>query len=87
MPPVARAEITLECRTSGWHSASRNPLRIRKTFGGMFIANCGGIRRRARRPLGEWARGYAIDQSMSGERARRELGWRPIHTDPVSDIS
>jgi nucleoside-diphosphate-sugar epimerase len=37
--------------------------------------------------LGEWARGYAIDQRMSGERARRELGWVPGHTDPLSDIS
>lgn len=36
--------------------------------------------------LGEWARGYAIDQRMSGERARRELGWIPGHTDPLSDI-
>ncbi|MCI0431217.1 MAG: NAD-dependent epimerase/dehydratase family protein [Rhodospirillales bacterium] len=35
---------------------------------------------------GEWARGYALDQRMSGDRARRELGWRPIHLDPVEDI-
>lgn len=35
---------------------------------------------------GEWARGYAIDQSMSGERARRELDWRPVHLDPVADL-
>jgi nucleoside-diphosphate-sugar epimerase len=37
--------------------------------------------------LGEWARGYALDQRMSGERARRELDWRPSHPDPISDIS
>jgi nucleoside-diphosphate-sugar epimerase len=37
--------------------------------------------------LGEWARGFAIDQRMSGERARRELGWLPAHTDPVADVS
>jgi nucleoside-diphosphate-sugar epimerase len=37
--------------------------------------------------LGEWARGYAIDQRMSGDQARRELGWKPVHTDPVADVS
>jgi aminoglycoside N3'-acetyltransferase len=35
----------------------------------------------------EWARGYAIDQRMSGAKARRELGWSPRHTDPIADIS
>ena len=37
--------------------------------------------------LGEWARGYTIDQRMSGSKARRELRWSPIHTDPLADIS
>jgi len=37
--------------------------------------------------LGEWARGYAIDQRMSGAKARRELLWSPAHTDPVAEIS
>jgi len=37
--------------------------------------------------FGEWARGYAIDQRMSGNRARKELGWAPAHTDPIADIS
>jgi nucleoside-diphosphate-sugar epimerase len=36
---------------------------------------------------GEWARGYALDQRMSGDKARRELGWVPHHTDPVADVS
>ncbi|MBV8910210.1 MAG: hypothetical protein JOZ89_05575 [Gammaproteobacteria bacterium] len=36
---------------------------------------------------GEWARGYAIDQRMSGEKARRELRWSPAHIDPIADIS
>lgn len=36
--------------------------------------------------LGEWARGYAIDQRMSGPKARRELLWSPAHTDPLADI-
>lgn len=35
---------------------------------------------------GEWARGFAIDQSMSGERARRELDWQPVHLDPIADL-
>jgi len=37
--------------------------------------------------LGEWVRGYAIDQRMSGAKARRELQWLPVHTDPVADLS
>jgi nucleoside-diphosphate-sugar epimerase len=37
--------------------------------------------------LGEWARGYALDQRLSGEKAMRELGWRPRHLDPLSEIS
>ena len=37
--------------------------------------------------FGEWARGYAIDQRMSGAKARRELGWAPAHTNPIADIS
>ncbi len=35
---------------------------------------------------GEWARGYALDQRMSGAKARRELGWQPRHLDPEHDI-
>jgi nucleoside-diphosphate-sugar epimerase len=37
--------------------------------------------------LGEWARGYALDQRLSGEKARRELGWEPKHLDPLSEIA
>jgi nucleoside-diphosphate-sugar epimerase len=36
--------------------------------------------------LGEWARGYALDQRLSGEKARRELGWAPKHLDPEGEI-
>jgi len=36
--------------------------------------------------LGEWARGYALDQRLSGDKARRELGWTPRHLDPEGDI-
>jgi nucleoside-diphosphate-sugar epimerase len=37
--------------------------------------------------LGEWARGQALDQRLSGAKARRELGWRPKHLDPVREIT
>ena len=36
--------------------------------------------------LGEWARGYALHQRQSGGKARRRLGWRPLHLDPESEI-
>jgi nucleoside-diphosphate-sugar epimerase len=36
---------------------------------------------------GEWARGYGLDQRLSGEKARRELGWRPKHLDPEAEIA
>jgi nucleoside-diphosphate-sugar epimerase len=37
--------------------------------------------------LGEWARGYALDQRLSGAKARRELGWEPRHLDPEGEIA
>lgn len=37
--------------------------------------------------LGAWARGYALDQRLSGAKARRELGWVPKHLDPELDIA
>jgi nucleoside-diphosphate-sugar epimerase len=37
--------------------------------------------------LGEWARGYGLDQLLSGAKARRELGWAPMHLDPERDIA
>jgi nucleoside-diphosphate-sugar epimerase len=36
--------------------------------------------------LGEWARGYALDQQLSGDKARRELGWVPRYLDPEGEI-
>jgi nucleoside-diphosphate-sugar epimerase len=36
---------------------------------------------------GEWARGYARDQRLSGTKAQRELGWQPKHLDPESEIA
>jgi nucleoside-diphosphate-sugar epimerase len=37
--------------------------------------------------LGEWARGYALDQRQSGAKARRVLGWEPMLLDPESEIA
>jgi nucleoside-diphosphate-sugar epimerase len=37
--------------------------------------------------LGAWARGYALDQQLSGAKARRDLGWRPKHLDPEGEIA
>jgi nucleoside-diphosphate-sugar epimerase len=37
--------------------------------------------------LGAWARGYALDQRLSGAKARRDLGWRPKHLDPEREIA
>jgi nucleoside-diphosphate-sugar epimerase len=37
--------------------------------------------------LGEWARGYALDQRHSGDKARRLLGWQPRHLDPEREIA
>jgi nucleoside-diphosphate-sugar epimerase len=36
---------------------------------------------------GEWARGRALDQRLSSTKAQRELGWRPTHLDPESEIA
>jgi nucleoside-diphosphate-sugar epimerase len=37
--------------------------------------------------LGEYARGFALDQQLSGLKARRALAWRPQHLDPESEIA
>jgi len=37
--------------------------------------------------LGDWARGYALDQRLSGAKARRRLGWNPRHLDPETEIA
>jgi hypothetical protein len=28
-----------------------------------------------------------MDQQLSGEKARRELGWKPVHLDPEGEIA
>jgi nucleoside-diphosphate-sugar epimerase len=37
--------------------------------------------------LGPWASGFALDQQLSGEKARRDLGWKPEHLDPEGEIA
>jgi nucleoside-diphosphate-sugar epimerase len=37
--------------------------------------------------LGEWARGYGLDQVLSGAKARLRLGWEPRHLDPEGEIA
>jgi nucleoside-diphosphate-sugar epimerase len=37
--------------------------------------------------IGSWAEGYAIDQQMSGQKARQVLGWCPEHEDVIADVS
>jgi nucleoside-diphosphate-sugar epimerase len=37
--------------------------------------------------LGAWAEGYALDQRLSGAKARRDLGWKPKHHDPEGEIA
>jgi len=37
--------------------------------------------------LGEWARGYVLDQRQCGDKARRCLGWEPKHLDPEREIA
>ena len=36
---------------------------------------------------GDWAQGFALDQQLSGEKARSTLGWEPKHLDPESEIA
>ena len=37
--------------------------------------------------LGEWAKGYALDQRLSGAKARHDLGWKPQPLDPDGEIA
>jgi nucleoside-diphosphate-sugar epimerase len=37
--------------------------------------------------MGEWTRGHALDQILSGAKARGELGWQPRHLDPEREIA
>ena len=39
------------------------------------------------REQGEWAEGFGLDQQMSSEKARRELGWKPKSCDISSFFS
>jgi len=41
----------------------------------------------ALKEIGSWAEGYALDQQMSGQKAREELGWRPEFEDVFAVVS
>ncbi|MFF3660500.1 NAD-dependent epimerase/dehydratase family protein [Streptomyces olivochromogenes] len=41
----------------------------------------------ARGMLGLLADALVLDQQFSGERARRELGWRPVHQDALAELA
>ena len=36
--------------------------------------------------FGDWAEGYALDQRISGQKARFDLNWKPEHIDVYRDI-
>jgi nucleoside-diphosphate-sugar epimerase len=61
-----------------------------------FARRYGGLERKPRivspqeiaLEIGDWAaRGYALDQQLSGAKARRNLGWQPQYLDPESEIA
>ncbi|MFD4814795.1 hypothetical protein ACFWNS_40285, partial [Streptomyces sp. NPDC058418] len=37
--------------------------------------------------MGPIAEAFALDQRMTGARARRELGWKPQHTDALTELA
>ena len=37
--------------------------------------------------MGAWAKGYALDQQLSGQKAIEQLGWHPKHIDVIADIA
>ncbi|MBL4870229.1 MAG: NAD-dependent epimerase/dehydratase family protein [Robiginitomaculum sp.] len=41
----------------------------------------------ALKELGSWAKGYALDQQMSSAKAMHELGWTPVQTDILAELS
>jgi len=41
----------------------------------------------AMQEIGSWAEGYALDQQMSGDKARQRLGWTPQYEDVFAEIA
>ena len=37
--------------------------------------------------FGSWAVGFGLNQKMSSPKARDQLGWKPVHTDILSEIA
>lgn len=55
------------------------------------IGRPGAVRRlslaEAEERMGPIARAFALDQRITGARARRELGWAPAHLDPLAALA
>ncbi|MEV4049908.1 NAD-dependent epimerase/dehydratase family protein [Amycolatopsis sp. NPDC049688] len=41
----------------------------------------------ARERMGPIADAFALDQQLTSAKAQRELGWRPVHTDPLTELA
>ncbi|MEU7478358.1 NAD-dependent epimerase/dehydratase family protein [Lentzea sp. NPDC042327] len=41
----------------------------------------------AREQMGPIADAFALDQELTPAKARRELGWTPVHTDPLTELA
>ncbi len=41
----------------------------------------------AREQMGPIADAFALDQQLSSAKAQRELGWTPVHTDPLNEFA
>jgi nucleoside-diphosphate-sugar epimerase len=41
----------------------------------------------AREQMGPIADAFALDQQLTAAKAQRELGWTPVHTDPLSELA
>ena len=64
--------------------------RITRTIATRLGINCDPVvcdTQTAITAIGSWAEGYAIDQQMSGDKARQRLGWCPEIEDVYAEIS
>ncbi|KDN22125.1 NAD-dependent epimerase/dehydratase family protein [Amycolatopsis rifamycinica] len=41
----------------------------------------------ARQQMGPIADAFALDQQLTSAKAQRELGWTPVHTDPLAELA
>ncbi|MFG2305256.1 hypothetical protein [Actinacidiphila glaucinigra] len=56
-----------------------------------YIGRPGSLRNlspaEAEQQMGPIAEAFALDQQISGARARRDLGWSPAHLDPLTELA